>query len=440
VSDPLGTLAILVKVVRGRSDARLVNPRPDVPFVPDRLAEVIPLISRSSGQAQPVGNAAASRDLDVAQMRQAMEHDIELLRRRYGDRWFDLPTGLGRTAATAERLLVSGPTSLDPLTDAPMPVATGAQRLVPCALKMADRVVEEAEVLGEALGAPIADLPLRQLDDIVGAVLGLSTMTAIEPAWGAPAAADAADVVLDAFGSELRATAEGHNDLYAAFTEHVLDIPRTRLQAVDRPWRVISKARLRRELAWASRTGRVPGRLRAVAHRVLAVRDARGRLEELEPLLSSHLGRGTWGPVTDTDAVIASLAAVRRFQRALGDRLDPARFTGLLAAGAFRSIELTLPATNVQTALRRWRREVASACAGDPWAVPAPELATWALQVAGALSALTTGATAMAEIDRAPTTVRVLVDDLLLRENVAELHGWIHAGEPVALAPTAGPS
>jgi hypothetical protein len=125
--------------------------------------------------------------------------------------------------------------------------------------------------------------------------------------------------------------------------------------------------------------------------------------------------------VTDTDAVIASLAAVGRLQQALGDRLDPQRCTWLLAADAFRSAELAVPATNLRTAIGRWRQDVASACAGDPWAIPAHELADWAIQTAAVLPAITSGVDAITAIGGAPDTLRALVDDLLLRERVAEL-------------------
>lgn len=394
------------------------------------LADVIPLARLGSGGARPASpEPEGSPELEVARAQEAMARDIDLLQRRYGDRWPELPAALGRSAATAEALLVCGPTALDPATASPLGAATGAWLLVPPALTLADRVVEEAEVLGEALGTEIVGLPLRHLDEVVGAVLDLGLVSVVEPTWANPVAADAAHVVLDALGAELRATTQVHDELYAGFTDHVLDISDSRLRAVDRPWRLVARARLRRDLAFASRTGRVPGGIRAVTHQVLEVSDARRRLTSLAPLLSTHLGRSGWGPLTDADAVVASLSAVRRFQRVLGDRLDRDRLAGLLAAGAFRSAELVVPATNLRTALRRWRVDVASLCAGDPWAIPADELAGWAVRTAAVLSAITTGASSMAEIDRAPATVSVLVDDLLLREDVAELGEWLNAQE-----------
>lgn len=421
---------VFVKAPRCLSDGQCVTFRLDVSASRAPLADVIPLVRLGSGGAQLASPGPEdSPELEVARAREALARDIDLLHRRYGDRWPEIPPALGRSAATAEALLVCGPTALDPATGSPIGVATGARLLVPPALTLADRVVEEAEVLGEALGTEIVGLPLRRLDEVVGAVMDLGLVSFVEPAWASPVAADAADVVLGALGAELRATTLVHDELYACFTDHVLEIPEARLRAGGRPWRLVARARLRRDLASASRTGRVPGGLRAVAHQVLEVSEARRRLTFLAPLLSTHLGRSGWGPLTDADSVAASLAAVRRFQRVLGDRLDRGRLAGLLAAGAFQSAELVVPATNLRTALRRWQIDVASLCAGDPWAIPANELANWAVRTGAVLSAITTGAGTMADIDRAPATVRVLVDDLLLRENVAELGEWLDARE-----------
>jgi hypothetical protein len=100
--------------------------------------------------------------------------------------------------------------------------------------------------------------------------------------------------------------------------------------------------------------------------------------------------------------------------------LDAERLAGLLAADAFKSSEVLQPATNLRTALRSWRTEIASLCGGDPWAMPANELAGWAISTSTALPAISSGIRALTGIGQRPTTVRALVDDLLLRENVAE--------------------
>lgn len=350
-----------------------------------------------------------------------MARHINLLHRRFGDRWVDLPTDIGRPAAAAETLLVLGPTALDPVSASPADVASGAWLVVRAATNLAEQVIDDAEVLGEALGSQIADLPLGELDKVIGAVLDLGLGSRTEPVWASPAAADAARIVLDAHGERLRETTNLHEVLYARFTDHVLDIPEARVRAGTQPWRLLARLRLRGALASASRTGRVPGGLTSTAREVLAVRESRRVLSSLTPILTRHLGRTGFGPLTDVDGLTSSLSAVRRLQRALGDRVDPARLSGLIAAAAFNSPELVAPATALRACLQTWRIEVALLCGGDPWAVPADELGRWAAQTSAVLPALSSGVSAMTELGRSPATTRELVDDLLLRENVAEL-------------------
>jgi hypothetical protein len=350
-----------------------------------------------------------------------MARDVELLRRRFGERWPELPHGIGRRAAAAETLLESGPTATDPLSASPIDAASGAWLVVRAALALAEQVVDDAEVLGEALGADLLGLPLGDLDKVVAAVIDLGLGCRVEAGWANPAAADAARIVLDAHGAQLRSTNDLHDELYARFTDHVLDIPEELLLAGSQPWRLVSRTKLRGALAASSRSGKVPGGRRSAAHEVLEVRDARKVLTTMTPLLTRHLGRTAFGPLTDVDALADSLSAVRRLQRALGDQLDSPRFAGLLAADAFLSPELMEPAAGLRATLQAWRTESASLCAGDPWALPAEELASWAVHTAAVLPSITTGAHAVTELGQRPTTVRGLVDDLLLRENVADL-------------------
>jgi len=350
-----------------------------------------------------------------------MARDIDLLRRRFGDRWPELPKGIGRRAAAAETLLESGPTSIDPLTASPIDTAGGAWLVVRAALALAEQVVDDAEVLGEALGADVLGLPLGDLGKAVAAVLDLGLVARVEPTWASPAAADAARTVLDAHGAQLRAINDLHDELYAHFTDHVLDIPETLLVAGSRPWRLMARTKLHGALVSASRTGKAPGGRHAAAREVLDVHEARTALTTMTPLLTRHLGRTGFGPLTDVDALSESLSAVRRLQRALGDSLDPDRFAGLLAADAFRSPEVAEPAAGLRTTLQTWRSEGAPLCAGDSWAMLAEDLAAWAVHTAAVLPAITTGAHAVIELGQRPTSVRGLVNDLLLRENVADL-------------------
>jgi hypothetical protein len=154
---------------------------------------------------------------------------------------------------------------------------------------------------------------------------------------------------------------------------------------------------------------------------VLDVLESRRRLAELAPLLTTHFGLAGWRPLTDVDAVGASLAAVRRFQSVLGAALAPDRLAALLSAGAFASSELVQPATNLRIALDRWRLAVTTGCGGTPFGLTTAELAAWAARTRVVLPAITSGAAAMIALDRPPTTLQALVDDLLVRERIAEL-------------------
>jgi hypothetical protein len=358
--------------------------------------------------------------MDAAAARAAMVHAIEVLERRYGDRWGDLPASLGRPAARAAELLCAGPTAVDG-SAAVSDVVGRAAPLVDAAIPLVALVEEEADVLGEALGCDLVNLPLDRLAEVAGAVMDLGLVAGAEPTWANPISADAAQLVLVTLEEELRTTARLHGELYGDFTEHVLDLTDVQLRAGARRWRLIARARLRRRLAAASRTGRLPGELTSVARTVLAVLESRRRLAELAPLLSTHFGSAGWGPLTDVDAVGVSLAAVRRFQSVLGAALVPGRFAELLAAGAFASPELVQPATNLRISLDRWRLAVTTGCGGNPFALATPELASWATCARAVLPGITSGAAAMIAVDRPPTTLRSLVDDLLLRERVAEL-------------------
>jgi hypothetical protein len=349
-----------------------------------------------------------------------MHQAIEVLERRYGDRWQELPTGLGRAAARAAELLGSGPTAVHGA--APVSEVVGrAAPLVDAAVPLVALVEEEAVVLGEALGCNLVDLGLGQLAEVAGAVMDLGLVKGAEPTWASPTSADAAHLVLLTLEAQLRATAELHRELYADFTDHVLDLTEPQLRAGARRWRLVARARLRRRLAGASRTGRVPGDLSSVARKVLEVLESRRRLAELAPLLTTHFGLAGWNPLTDVDAVSASLAAVRRFQSVLGTSLVPHRLAALLAAGAFASPELVQPATNLRISLDRWRLAVTTGCGGTPFGLTTPELSSWAARTRVDLPAITSGAAAMIALDRPPTTLQALVDDLLLREHVAEL-------------------
>lgn len=385
------------------------------------LAEVIPLYAADRQRAEPSPAEAASDTAPTSEAADTQRRDTELLWRRYGDRWPELPDAMGRKVATLERLLMRGPTAVDPSAASPSEVVVEAWLVVRAAAAHAEPMQEEAEVLGAALAADVATLHLRQLDQVVGAVLELAVVRAGHPGWASPPDAEAARLVLDAHGGDLKNAAQLHHDVYERFTDQVWDVPEARLRAGRRPWRVVARTRLRNQLAKASRTGKVPGSLTSASDLVRRARSARLLLSDLDLLLQRHLGRHHQGPMTDVDAVSASLDAVLRLQRALGERLDVERLRGLLMADAFTSPELTTPALNLRSALRDWQADVARLCGGDPWVVPASELAEWAARTGAALPEVTAALSVVATLGQAPASLRDLVDDLLLRERAGEV-------------------
>jgi hypothetical protein len=380
------------------------------------LAEVIHLSTAARTRAEPDRSPASAESpppgppLDGARA-------VELLRRRYGARWSELPADLGRVALAAEHLLDRGPTAVRAGSTAPETALREAALTVRAAATHAPVLDEESEVLGAALAAELADLPLRELDRVVGAVLALGVASPAEPAWAAPADADAARLVLDAAAADVRAAADLHRDVYERFTAAVWEVREARLRAGRRRWRFAARWRLRRELAAVSRSGKVPGSLSELSDLLVGARAARQRIADLAPLLDRHLGRHHQGPLTDISTATASLDAVRRLQQVLDGRLDVDRLRGLLEAEAFASPEVSGPALSLRTALRAWQAEVAQLCGGDPWAIRVRDLPGWAARTEAALPALDAARRAVADLGQVPATLRSLVDDLMLREH-----------------------
>lgn len=349
------------------------------------------------------------------------DRDADVLRRRYGDRWSELPTHVGRLAANLERLLAEGPTSVDPDTALPADVVAEASIAVRAAFAHAPVLEEEASVLGAALSVQLVDLPVRQLDEAVDAVLGLSDVAPGASGWANPADADAAQLVLEAHGDDVRTGVELHREVYERFTESVWDVRESRLRAGRRRLRLRSRWVLRSQLGSASRSGSVPGGLREMSDLLLRARAARHRLATLEPLLDRHLGRHHQGPRTDVAVALDSLAAVRRLQRVLGDRLDVERLRGLLMADAFRTPDMVLPALNLGGALAAWQASLEGLQAGNSWALPVSKIAAWAGETSAVLPAF---ATVLGELEASghpSLPLHDLVDALLLREHAAEI-------------------
>lgn len=384
------------------------------------LAEVIHLCASTLDHARPfVPVARTSQSLLPAPLDGA--RDADLLQRRYGDRWVELPADAGRPIAALEQLLHRGPTAADPAAHAPNKALVEGWLVVQAAATFGAVLEEEADVLGEVLGADLLDLPLRQLDQVVGAVLDLGLVRCGDPSWADPVAADATRLVLDVLKADLSSAVATHRELYERFTEQVWTIREEMLRAGLTPWSILGRARLRSQLAAVSRTGKLQGSLTETIELLLRARTERKRLDDLAPMLERHLGKHDQGAFTDIDAAQASLDALQRLQHALGDRLDVERLRGLLMADAFARAELTTPALNLRSALRGWQAELARLCGGDPWSTPAGQLGDWAARTRSLLPEMTAALRAVSALGREPVTMRDLVNDLLLREHVAQV-------------------
>jgi hypothetical protein len=371
------------------------------------LATVIDLPTRS-----------ARCDEDAAE-RELADH-ARFLRERYGDRSLELPGALGRQLVRAEALLASGPAAVDPTTS-PLAAVARARVVVGAAVAMTDLIHEEGGVLEQVLSARLVDLPLDRLAAVADAVLGLATAPRAEPAWASPTEAHAAFVVLEAHGEDLREGARLHQAVYAQFTDRIWDVPERRLKTGRRPWRPIAWLRLRRSLAATSRNLRAPSPMSAAADLVVETCVLRTRLLTMGQLLASHLGEHDRGPLTDVDAARASLAAVRRLQAALGDRLDAKHLSRLLAADAFKHDAVLEPARNLRTALLAWTADIAKLGGHDPLHIDVAELTQWATRTEAVLPVIETAAAASERLGGAAATLRALANDLLARERFNEL-------------------
>lgn len=343
--------------------------------------------------------------------------DADLLRRRYGDRWPDLPTNLGRVAVGLERLLAWGPTAVDAEQTWTDDDAANAWLVVQAAAVHADEIIEESEVLGEALGARLDGLPLRQLDQLVEALVSLSAVGGGASRWADPAAAAASRLVLDTYGDDVRLAADLHRDVYDRFTEGVWEVRESRLRSGKRRWSLIGRVLLRSELNAICRSGKLSGTLRDASDLILRAREARSHLTDLAPLLERHLGRYHRGPLTNLEPAVVSLDAVIRLQQTIVDRLDVDRLAGLLMADAFATDVVVTPALRLRDALGSWQTEVEELLGGDPWVLSADQLRIWAAEARGALIPMIAALCELTERNHPPVSLRDLVDALVLREH-----------------------
>ncbi|MGV3759721.1 MAG: hypothetical protein ACO1PW_09300 [Actinomycetota bacterium] len=374
------------------------------------------------------GASAARPDIDTVLRQPAHTARVDdvaralgVLRRRAGDRGLELPEDLGRALADLEMLLTEGPTGIDTGRALPALAAELATMVSAAARATVELVPGEAEVLGEALAADLCDLRLDHLLRIADAVLAVSRAPRAAELWGDPRAAEAAEAVITASASDLREAAVTHEWLYEHFTDRVWTVPTPLLERGQRRWRVAARARLSTQLRRASRSGRIPSRLGDAAAGVLLARRARARVDAVAPLLSQHLGVLHRGPLSDADAALRALQAVRELHAALGELVDAQRLRRLLLADAFRSEDVFGPAVNVRMALGAWRRDVEGAGGQDALTSTLLELADWSEWVLELLPTLRDATEAAAEVGAAVTSVRDLAQLYLLRQHVAEL-------------------
>lgn len=365
----------------------------------------------------PSASPATAPAVDPADLARA----LSVLRHRAGDRGLELPADLGRLLARLEADLVDGPTAVDPTRVVPGLAAEVATMATSAGMVTLDLVPDEADVLGAALGAELTDLRLDALHEVADAVLAVSRAPRASERWGEPRAAAAAEAVVTAAANDLRDAARTHEWLYEHFTDRVWDVPAPLLERGQRFWRVAARARLKRQLRTASRSGRVPGNLAAAAAGIAEARAARQRVAAVGPLLAQHLGLLNRGPLSNADDALRAVRAVRRLQAALGERLAPDRLSRLLLADAFRNEDVFGPAVNLRMALGAWQRDVEGFGGRDAWMMTLLELADWVEECLDLLPELRTGTAAAQAIGADVRTLRDLVDVHLVRQHVAEL-------------------
>lgn len=354
---------------------------------------------------------------------------LEVLARRAGPAGMELPASLGRPLLRLEAHLADELIPVD-LASAPLELAMLLEQLLRSAGAVHDLLAEETEVLAEALGVDLASFPVARLQELADALLGLSMAPRSASRWGRPDAAQAAETVLQVAADDLRTSAREHAALYRRYTEYVWDVPTHLLQAGQRRWRFFARARLARQLRAVSRTDRFPRGLTAAAKEILEVRAVRARLVSMSPLLTHHLAELDHGPLSDVDAALAAVGAVRRLQAVLGDALVPDRLERLLLAEAFASPDVLSPAVNLRNAVLAWHHDLSALgieVSGDlVWA----DLERWAETCDRLLPSLLDGQAAAARLGISCASLRSLADLLLLREHVEELS--------TAAAPVAG--
>jgi hypothetical protein len=342
--------------------------------------------------------------------------DVGFLSARYGDRWTELPSDMGRDGAYAERLLADAPAGLRPERVAPTAAADTLRALVSPASTTIKLLRAATDTLSGVLGAPLDEVPLTQLRSVAAATVLVGSGPSPEPAWGDPSAAALAGAVLQLHGPLLASSRRLHDEVYATFTEHIWDLPAAKLERRRAAWPLVG---VRRRLGAASRTGRAP-KTRDAVRALREATDCRARIADAQSLLSLHLGAFDRGPMTDAARAGEALAAVTALHAALGDHLDARRLDGLLLADAFTDPEVAEPARIVQVVISAWAADAARAGGSRALDVTLTDLAAWLEDAPIAAALLDEAAAATAAAGQPATTVQGLVNDLLARQRIFE--------------------
>ena len=362
--------------------------------------------------------ARSQAGLSTAERRQLAE-DVAALRSAYGPRWTRVPHGFGDRAQRARKILTTGPLAIKP--DAADPVRT-VQELGAFAAETAEmtsRLLDQASLLGEALGADLSGLPLARLRRLSRAVLRLADAPVPEPSWAFPSQAHAASMTLSALGDDLREVGALRRELYEEFSEDVWTLACAKNPpAVDRWWQCARRSRVRRRLATVTRHGRPAADVKRAIAVLRRTNELESNIEKAWRAASEHLGYFAEAGIPDVDGAAEALAAIHDLQLALGDRLDGNKVRDLAAADAFVCEEIVGPASKVSLIISGWRSRMKRLEVIDAVSYSAPQLQRWASDVAESLELLSTLRDATAPLRATTRTVAEILDDVIMRDRV----------------------
>jgi hypothetical protein len=355
-----------------------------------------------------------------------LAEDEASLRHAYGASWPQVPRGHGALAAQAKEILGGGIVPLRLGVADPVNVLRELDSFVKFTSDTSKHLLEQASLLGEALGADLSGLTLGDLRRLSRAVLRLADVPPPNPAWCRPAAAHAASVALSALGEDVKAATVVHQQLYEDFTEDVWNLPSVRQhKSVDRWWQLAGRRGLRSELASVSRTGRAPSNLKSSIATLRRAVELRENIDAAWSSLRGHLGWFADAPIPDAEGATKSLDAIQQLHAALKDRANYERLTELARADAFLTEEVTGPADAVGDAVYAWAGLAKRFNGPDPLAFAAPELAQWAIVTAQSLQVLRSLKETTAPLRQRIRSVGELFDDAVARDRVDQLRALL---------------